>query len=528
MERPMKLARTAVGLALMTGVALVVQADEPVPAAVLAKQIAALADEADPSSSDFDSTESTPSQNPDSAKPAAPRPAPKPYKDLFFKNDFSYLDAPDYVSCDFFDLLKRIPVAPCTTLDIGGEYRMRYHDEQNMARSRLNGEDNEFLLQRTRLYGDLKYNGWLRGYAEFLDATSSWEDHPPRTIEENRADFINLFVEAKLMEDCCGGSLSARVGRQELLFGNQRLISPLDWSNTRRTFDGADVFWKSKTWDVDAFWTRPVPFSQHQFNDHNFDHPDQSQEFMGVYATWHEIKDHTWDFYYIRFEEDDLRANPILDSGAHLGSFDANTIGARYQGRCCDWLWEFEGAYQFGDYLALDQTAGFFTIGLGYDFKDLPWKPVFWTYFDWASGDSNPTDGDRGTFNQLFPLGHKYMGFMDLVARQNIEDWNFLLTAKPCDKVTLLAWWHIFHLEEARDSLYNAAGGVIRTDATGTSGTDVGQELDFIVQVQMTPHADILFGYSHFFTGDYISDAAVGAQSGNDADFFYTQFSFKF
>jgi hypothetical protein len=165
---------------------------------------------------------------------------------------------------------------------------------------------------------------------------------------------------------------------------------------------------------------------------------------------------------------------------------------------------------------------------LGYDFKDLPWKPVFWTYFDWASGDSDPTDGERGTFNQLFPLGHKYLGFMDLVARQNIEDWNFLLTAKPCDKVTLLAWWHIFHLEEARDSLYNAAGGVIRTDATGSSGTDVGQELDFTIQVQMTQHADILFGYSHFFAGDYISNAAVGAQSGNDADFFYTQFSFKF
>jgi hypothetical protein len=109
-----------------------------------------------------------------------------------------------------------------------------------------------------------------------------------------------------------------------------------------------------------------------------------------------------------------------------------------------------------------------------------------------------------------------------------MQDWNFLLTAKPCEKVSLLAWWHVFHLEEARDSLYNAAGGVIRSDPTGSSGTDVGQELDFIVQVQLTPHADILFGYSHFFAGDYISSAAVDAQTGNDADFFYTQFSVKF
>jgi hypothetical protein len=60
-----------------------------------------------------------------------------------------------------------------------------------------------------------------------------------------RADFVNLFGEAKLCEGGCGGSLSLRAGRQELL-------------------------------------------------------------------SWHEIKDHTWDLYYLRLEEDDLRANPIL------------------------------------------------------------------------------------------------------------------------------------------------------------------------------------------------------------------------
>jgi hypothetical protein len=453
-------------------------------------------------------------------KPAAP---PKPFKDPFYNNDFSYLDAPDYVSCDPLDALKRICLTPCTTLDLGGEYRLRFHDEQNLGSSRLDGLDNDFLLERTRLYGDVRHNGWLRGYVEFIDATSSFEELPPRTIEENRADFINLFGEAKLYEDC-GGSLSARAGRQELLYGSQRLISPLDWGNTRRTFDGAKLFWKSKSWDLDGFWTRPVSFSQHVSNDHNLDNPDQSQQFYGIFATWHEVKDHTWDFYYLGLEEDDLRANPALATGAHLGRFDAHTFGARYQGRCRDWLWEVEGAYQFGEFRDLDQSAGFYTIGGGYEFKCLPWQPVFWVYFDWASGDSDPSDGERGTFNQLFPLVHRYLGYMDLVARQNIEDWNFLLTAKPCEKVTLLAWWHIFHLEESRDALYNAPGAAIRSDPTGDSGSDVGQELDFTVQVQLRMHADVLFGYSHFFAGDFVADTGPG----DDADFFFTQFSFKF
>ena len=33
-----------------------------------------------------------------------------------------------------------------------------------------------------------------------------------------------------------GATVTLRGGRQDLLFGAQRLIGPLDWSNTRRTF----------------------------------------------------------------------------------------------------------------------------------------------------------------------------------------------------------------------------------------------------------------------------------------------------
>ena len=143
MKRSRKLAWTAVGLSMMSGTGVLASAEDRTPTAMLDTNIVSSASEAESAGE----VEATPSQNPYAAKLAVPKPAPKPYRDPFYKNDFSYLDTPDYVSCDFFDSLKRIDVAPCATLDIGGEYRMRYHDEQNMARSRLNGEDNEFLLQ---------------------------------------------------------------------------------------------------------------------------------------------------------------------------------------------------------------------------------------------------------------------------------------------------------------------------------------------------------------------------------------------
>ena len=59
----------------------------------------------------------------------------------------------------------------------------------------------------------------------------------------------------------------------------------------------------------------------------------------------------------------------------------------------------------------------------------------------------------------------------------------------------------------------------MRRDTTGRSGSFIGSEVD--VTATYTPHKRVKLqaGYSHFFTGDFVSD--TGAHS--DADFVYTQ-----
>ena len=240
----------------------------------------------------------------------------------------------------------------------------------------------------------------------------------------------------------------------------------------------------------------------------------------GVFATWHEVKDQTVELYFLRLERDRKVARGDLP----LVPFDANTFGGRWLGRQGDWLWEFEGGYQFGRFSGDPQTAGFAVTGLGYQWKSLPWTPTAWVYFDWASGDADPNNGHRGTFNQLFPQAHRYLGLSDIVGRQNIEDWNVLLTARPSDRLTLVAEAHLFRLAEARDSLYGTGGNVVRTDPTGAAGSDVGQEYDFSVRARLTLHADVLITYGHFVAGSFLSRTGKG----DDADFVYAQFSFKF
>jgi hypothetical protein len=83
--------------------------------------------------------------------------------------------------------------------------------------------------------------------------------------------------------------------------------------------------------------------------------------------------------------------------------------------------------------------------------------------------------------------------------------------------------YHMFRLDAARDGLYNAGGTVLRRDPTGRAGTDVGDELDFITNLHLSQHQDILLGYSKFFAGNFIR--ATGASL--SPDFFYAQYCFK-
>jgi hypothetical protein len=177
---------------------------------------------------------------------AAGNPCAQSHKGVFYANDFSYLADGDAGPC-LGDCLKLMPVAggEYGTLDVGGQLRMRYHHEQGMgqdaadpATTRFEFTNHDFVLTRLRLYTNWKVADNLRIYQEGIFADVSDDDgtYLPRNIDRNYGDFLNLFVDLGVTEDA-----TLRVGRQELLYGAERLISPLDWANTRRTFDGARV-----------------------------------------------------------------------------------------------------------------------------------------------------------------------------------------------------------------------------------------------------------------------------------------------
>ena len=150
-------------------------------------------------------------------------------------------------------------------------------------------------------------------------------------------------------------------------------------------------------------------------------------------------------------------------------------------------------------------------------------KPRLFANVGYASGDKNP-GGTVQTFNQLFPLAHAYLGFADVVGRQNIINFSTGFTCKPFgEKLVLRVDGHYFLLASTDDALYNAGGRAVRNGTTGTQ--DVGGEIDLTVKYPVNRHLLLVGGYSHFFAGKFVSDSGP---PDSDVDFGYLSMQYTF
>ena len=430
--------------------------------------------------------------------------------------DFRYLDTPGHEK-DIFDPIKRMDLGNDWLLSFGGNFWYRYTHETD---SRLNaaGTNNDFHMLRTRFHADLWYKDKVRLFAEGIDARAFGSELPPLVTDRNHADILNLFTDIKLA-NVNNGPVYVRVGRQELLYGSQRLISTLDWVNTRRTFQGVKAFWRTPGWDIDAFWMRPMVIEKG-----NVDNWDTNQNFYGLWASHRPKPGHLIDLYYLSLDNNRNVSPTNLSLGNIMqGNSIVHTLGGRLVGNIDSFLYELEGMYQFGQRSNLDISAFAVATGVGYRLP-MPMNPQAWIRYDFASGDGKSTDGRSNTFNQLFPFGHYYMGFLDRVGRQNIHDFNAQFTMHPVPWITFISQYHRFYLANNRDYLYNAAGLATLRDITGQSGSHIGDEIDFRANFHVNRHQDVLVGYSKMFSGNFLEKQAPGISP----DLFYVQYNIRF
>lgn len=421
---------------------------------------------------------------------------------------------------DFFDPIKYIPLNQTGSiwLSFGGQVRERVEAWNNFNFGEPPAADDSdlFLLSRFLYHIDLHLGEYLRFFAQGKSAFSTDRDlvGGRRDADADELDLQNAFIDV-MLPLFREARFTFRVGRQEMLFGKQRLVSPGDWSNVRRTFDGLSGILKYRSWTVTCFWTQLVIPRKYDFN-----RSDANTDFFGIYAAGKVPK--TWvgiDLYWLGLEKDAAAFNDTA------GREMRHSLGGRLFGKIprTGLDFELEGAYQLGELGDGDIDAFMFTSQLGYSFADLPGLPYLYLAFDYASGDSQAGDDEVETFNKLFPTGHAHLGYIDIVGRQNIIDLRSGVSFKPLKKLGVALDWHQFWRADDDDALYNPAGIPLRPGAAGSS-SEIGAELDVTLKYQLDRHTLIQFGYSHFFPGDFIEESGAS----DDVDFLYLMPQFTF
>lgn len=394
--------------------------------------------------------------------------------------------------------INRVNEALPKWLALRAEFRERVEGFEGLGFTE--GRDDAYALTRLRFNVTAIANRHLSFQVNLHDARLSGKQIGPTAAPfrgpfDLRTGFADIGNTAS--------PVTVRVGRQELAFGEQRLIGHLAWVNTGRAFDAARATLRSKkAGQVDVFaasLVRNLPDA--------LDRSGNGNRLFGAYAATPKLIPlaAVEPYVFVRRDEN------LRSEAGTLGTILQTTVGTRVAGKLPARLdYGVEMAMQRGS-LAADSIgawAGHWQIR-----ESLPGRLAvkLTTEYNFASGDGDATDGTRATFDQLYPTGHDKLGLGDQVGWKNVHHIREGFEFSPFRATPVSVNYHSWWLAKKTDGLYGANGALLARVAGGAAASHVGHEIDVQVSRTLTPQLQLTGGYAHMFTGAFLKQATPGA-----------------
>ncbi|HOC71190.1 MAG TPA: alginate export family protein [Candidatus Hydrogenedentes bacterium] len=375
-------------------------------------------------------------------------------------------------------------VAELQNVEIGGKLRIRgnwfYMDDSDASTA--------FVEQRNLLNVKADFTDEVSAFVEFDNYNVWGEDFRSLylTGADGRGagdvDMYQAYIDAKNM---WGTPLSMRVGRQELVFGNEFLFGNNDTAAffTGLSYDALRLSFNNDVVAIDAVAAKLAE----GLGDLGKDDVD----LYGLYASYLGIEDVVIDAYWMWIRDDEVVTGENID---------LHTVGLRGAGTLGAFDFDANVAYQFGD-TDLTRRVGFLGLGrddididafgvdvrAGYTF-DMGWQPRVFANFAWYEGDDEDLAFDR-LFSDL-----EYSAFLDNVNANLTDVFVYALGVQvmPTEAVALKLVGTYFDGDENWD--------------------EIGWEVGLCGAYNYSEDLTFRAGYNHFFADDDFAD---------DADFDY-------
>lgn len=288
-----------------------------------------------------------------------------------------------------------------------------------------------------------------------------------------------------------GTGFFAKLGRQSLVYDDERLLGGLDWNVAGRYHDALKLGYQNSNNKLHLI----VAFNQ---NDETLIggtyYAPGAQPYKTMQTLWYE---HTCSK---AFRASFLFMNLGIEGG-DIEKKESDTKFMQTLGTNLYYTpgnWSFGGTfyYQFGKSKAgKDISAFMWAVNAGYQI-DPRWKVAIGS--DYLSGAGNEPSGKYKAFDPLYGTHHKFYGAMDYFYASSFKNglnpglWDNQLSVafKPVKKVNLSLAYHYFSVT---GDVYEKSGE--------KASRGLGSELDFQVDWQIMKDVKLSAGYSTMLAG---------------------------
>ncbi len=304
------------------------------------------------------------------------------------------------------------------------------------------------------------------------------------------------------------------VGRQELRFVNDRIVGSRGWSNVSSNWDGMMLTLQKGSNNVRIFGYSIVDIRE------GLDPvmiPGDTRLYGAI--SHFESPGAVMDlepFYFI--------TRKPLNHGSNLGGV-LHTYGTRLSRAFKTWDYEVVMAAQHGSAESIPHRAWMGVWGIGKIFEEAPGSPRLVLEWGHASGDHDPTDDRTGTFDILFPSGHRFYGEQDVVGPRNLNSLKTGIELALIQSLRLNFDYYDFRLASTQDGIYRSNHTLgIASPAGGSLSDAIGVELDLFVRYAPVSRMAFRFGVSRFFLGDFVTR---NLQQSESQTWLYTTFELR-
>jgi hypothetical protein len=423
-------------------------------------------------------------------------------------NPLSFLNGPanrTYGSSQAYDFPDFRPVQDLDSrlprwLKFEAEERFRFEGYDDASFKQNN--DDSYFLNRFRFQADVQLTAWFKVIAQVQDARPFLENPPIGPPNENRWDLKLAYAELGNPDKQW---ISLRVGRQVINYNNT-LIANSEWRNQARSYDAAVANLQHDRYHLGIFAASVVIPQASGVSPHQ-----EGNNIYGLYGRIDNVIPKSTIEPFVLWKVQPSETIEVTVS-KKTGKEDMKGYGARLKGAVGTSVdYSFEAVQEVGSVGPQTIRAWAMTGGAAYEFHPVPARPRVFAQYDFASGNSNPSDGFHRTFDTIYPTAHDRFGIVDQFGWQNIRSWRTGATIVPHRRLTLTAQYLDFRVATANDAVYNTSGGSIAfSTSPAQSSTRLGVEVDVYSWYELNRHLNIGGGYGRFDAGPFLSPLTTG------------------